>query len=121
PRQPRASRQRRTGAAGTASENASASSNSLNAEAIANELKSRPDFPKIRSKILDVPGDWINKCRMVAVAAGVPITSGDVHRVLTVLRIKSALPTLSRTLSGNASEFLTRGSNPVKYEMTAHA
>lgn len=94
---------------------------SSDAEKVANDIKSHADFAILKAKVLDVQGDWINKCRMVAMVAGVPITSGDVHRVLTTLRIRSVLSTLSRTLSGNSTEFLTKGSNPVKYEMTSAA
>jgi hypothetical protein len=88
---------------------------------IANDLKVRSDFQSIKSKILDVPSDWINKCRLVALLADGPITSGDVHRVLNQLRIKNSLPTLSRTLTENSQEFLTNGSNPTKYTLTEAA
>jgi hypothetical protein len=55
---------------------------------------------------------------MVSYFAEEPITSGDVKRTMDALKLKSSLPTLSRTLSGNSDQFLTSGDNPVKYELT---
>lgn len=95
--------------------------NSIDPEQIANGIKTHAQFSAIKTKILDEPGDWINKCRLIALLAEEPITSGDVQRSLNVLRIRSALSTLSTTLSSNSTEFLTTGSNPVKYRMTSSA
>ncbi|MET3898329.1 hypothetical protein ABIB57_002278 [Devosia sp. UYZn731] len=93
----------------------------LDAELTANKIKTDQRFSAIKTKILDVGNEWISKCKLVALVSGEPVTSGDVYRVLTQLRIKSALSTLSKTLSGNSTDFLTTGSNPVKYELTAAA
>lgn len=95
--------------------------NALDAEQLANDIKGHPAFVKIKSKVLDVKGDWISKCKMVALIANAPITSGDVSRVLAVLRVKTSLPRLSEALSANSSDFLTRGASPVRYTMTSVA
>jgi hypothetical protein len=106
---------------GTRTKSKPESQNTLDAEALANTIKEHKLFPEFKGKILDQPADWVNKCRLVAYAADEPITSGDVFRTLERFKIKSALSTLSRTLSNNSAEFLTRGENPVKYDMTAQA
>jgi hypothetical protein len=93
----------------------------VDASAIANSIKARADFDLINSKILLVQGQWPDKCRLVAWIAERPITSGDVRRVMEALKIKVDLPTLSKALSANSSDFLTSGSNPVRYELTARA
>lgn len=95
----------------------------MDANDLANNLKKRPDFINIKRKILDISGKWKDKCMLVAVVADSPISSGDVKRVMDVLRIKSSLPTLSRTLSGNSSEFLTESgpNNSTLYTVTESA
>lgn len=96
-------------------------SNALAASDLANAIKSRDDFATLRSKFLDVKGQWSDKCRMVAYVAERPISSGDVKRVLEALKVKAELPTISKALSTNASDFLTSGTSPVFYELTALA
>lgn len=93
----------------------------LDASGIANAIKSRTDFDLINTRILLVPGQWPDKCRLVAWIAERPITSGDVKRVMEALKIKADLPTLSKALSSNSTDFLTSGTNPVRYEFTARA
>ncbi|MDJ0825594.1 MAG: hypothetical protein QNJ16_08835 [Rhodobacter sp.] len=85
------------------------SGSQLDATDLSNQIKVRSDFSAIKKKILDVKGQWKEKCILVAVVADAPISSGDVKRVMDELRIKSSLPTLSRTLKNNSSEFLTQG------------
>ncbi|MBY5987633.1 hypothetical protein [Roseovarius atlanticus] len=95
----------------------------LNGLEIANAIKERTDFGQIKAKILDVQGQWKEKCMLVAVVADSPINSGDVKRVMDALRIKSSLPTLSKTLSNNSTEFLTRNGpkNSTLYTVTGAA
>lgn len=100
---------------------ASPKERSVDPTKLSNELKSRPDFLLIKQKVLDAPSDWINKCRLVAVLVDGATTSGDVHRVLNILRIKNSLPTLSRTLADHSQDFLTSGANPTKYTITEAA
>lgn len=90
-----------------AASNGDGLSNALDANDLANKIKQREDFEAINTKVLKVNGDWLNKCLLVAVVAGTKISSGDVHRVMGVLKIKSSQPTLSRALSTNGSYFLT--------------
>lgn len=116
---PKKKRQKRPSTARSDGENYN--KQNLDGAEIANRIKTHPEFSKIKAKILDVPADWINKCKLVAYIANEPITSGDVHRTLQKLKIKSNLPTLSRNLSSNNSDFLTEGENPVKYDLTVHA
>jgi hypothetical protein len=118
--QKRASKKTRRPPAQAASTRAE-KANAVDAEAVANAIKTHQLFPQIRAKVLDVPGEWINKCRVVALVSGMPITSGDVHRTMSILRVKSVLSTLSKTLSNNSSDFLTHGSNPVSYTLTSTA
>lgn len=93
----------------------------IDAIELANRIKSDPRFEAINSKVLSLPANWINKCKMVALIADQPITSGDVKRVLDRLRIKSNLPTLSMALSQNSADFLTEGVNPVRYVFSKSA
>jgi|GEM_PF-4917636 len=92
---------------------------SIDAQELSNKIKSDIRFSAVKSKILDKKGDWLSKCKMVAYFAEEPITSGDVQRTMEAFKIKSALPSLSRALSSNTTEFLTQGENPVKYDLTA--
>jgi hypothetical protein len=105
----------------TRADNATSGEEALDAMKIANAIKVRPDFDLINNKYLMVPGQWPDKCRLVALIADGPITSGDVRRVMEALKIKADLPTLSKALSANSTDFLTSGSNPVRYELTARA
>lgn len=93
----------------------------LDAASIANAIKARADFDNINAKILLVPGRWPDKCRLIAWIAERPITSGDVRRVMEALKIKADLPTLSKALSSNSTDFLTSGTSPVRYELTSRA
>lgn len=93
----------------------------LDASGIANAIKARADFDNINAKILLVPGRWPDKCRLIAWIAERPITSGDVRRVMEALKIKADLPTLSKALSSNSTDFLTSGTSPVRYELTSRA
>lgn len=112
PKKPRAS---------NGSKPASASTHAIDAQSLANKIKTDNQFSIIKEKILDVKGDWLMKCKMVAYFANESITSGDVKRTLDALRIKSSLPTLSKTLSSNSDKFLTKGERPEKYELTSAA
>lgn len=93
----------------------------VSAQELANVIKTHALFEQMKAKVLDVTGDWLNKCRLVAYCSEEAITSGDVKRVMDAFKIKSNLPTLSNALSKNNSEFLTVGDNPVKYTQTSNA
>lgn len=95
----------------------------LDANAIANKIKTHARIQEIKEKILDVKADWKNKCLLIAWIADVPINSGDVHRVLHELRIKSTLPALSTALSGNSTDLITQPgpNNSTLYLLTATA
>ena len=95
----------------------------LDANALSNSIKAHPKFQEIKEKILDVKADWKTKCLLVAWIADVPISSGDVHRVLQELRIRVGLPQLSTALSINSTEFLTEPgpNNSTNYLLTASA
>ncbi|MEO6014330.1 MAG: hypothetical protein ABIQ30_12215 [Devosia sp.] len=86
---------------------------------IANTIKSHERFGVFNKKIILVRAEWIRKCQMVILAAGVPVHSGTISRVATALGIKNTLPTISRTLSANKAQFLTTGTNPETYNFTA--
>jgi hypothetical protein len=93
----------------------------IDASALANEIKSSDSFEVYDKKILSIIGKWTDKARLVAYLADKPITSGDVRRVMQALRVKTDLPSVSKALSGISAEFLTEGTNPVTYTMTARA
>ncbi len=93
----------------------------INAQELANKIKSHSMFPQVKKQILDKKGGLAQKCKMTAYFAERSITSGDVKRLMDELKIKSGLPALSMALSRNSSDFLTNGDNPVKYELTASA
>ncbi|WP_131494591.1 hypothetical protein [Yoonia vestfoldensis] len=113
---------RRGKSTSTSTSGASTSPATLNAEELANNIKSNQHFDKIKSKILDKKGEWVTKCKMVAHFASAPITSGDVKRTMDAFRVKSELSTLSRALSNNSSLFLTKKEgSAVKYELTSSA
>lgn len=116
------SRKRKPSRARTPDENG-AQSSQLDATDLANGIKQRPDFESIKNRILDVSGKWKDKCMLVAVVADAPISSGDVKRVMEVLRIKASLSTLSRTLSDNSADFLTQAgtNNSTLYTVTETA
>lgn len=114
---PRTQRRRSSGKL-TGAAAASAASVSIDAQELANKIKQSEHFDSVKTKILDQKADWIQKCRMTAYFSDVPITSGDVHRLMEAFKIRSQLPKLSSTLSQNSSEFLTSGGNPKKYELT---
>jgi hypothetical protein len=114
-------RTKRSQSKSTTGDPVSSRTEGLDAEQIANNIKIHPSFGQFKSKILSVKGDWISKCKMVALVANTPITSGDVGRVLTILRVKFSLPRLSEALSGNSADFLTQGVSPVRYTMTSVA
>jgi len=111
-------KRKRAPAPSKASQSAKLDADGIDAEQLANDIKMHDLYSEIRSKVLDVKGDWIHKCRAVALIAQKPITSGDVGRVMAVLRVKVSLPRLSEALSRNAGDFLTQGTSPVKYTMT---
>ncbi|WP_298679922.1 hypothetical protein [uncultured Lentibacter sp.] len=121
PLAPKKSRAKRAKSAPTGAAATSAGSISINAQELANKIKTSENFAKIKSRILDVKADWVTKCKLVGHFADEPITSGDVHRTMDALKVKNSLSTLSTTLSNNADKFLTKGDNPVKYELTSAA
>jgi len=102
---------------------ASGAETRLDANDIANKIKTHERIQEIKEKILDVKADWKSKCLLVAWIADVPINSGDVYRVLHELRIKSTLPALSTALSGNSTDLITQPgpNNSTLYLLTATA
>lgn len=93
----------------------------IDAEQFANQLKANGQFTSLWKAVLNTTGNWTDKARLVAFFAERPITSGDVKRVMDALKVKSTLPAISKALSATSSEYLTTGSNPVSYELTATA
>ena len=93
----------------------------IDAQEFANQLKTKAEFEVLWSRILNLPGQWSDKAKMIAYYAEGPITSGDVMRVMTALKVKSNLPAISKALSASASEYITNGTNPVTYELTVGA
>ncbi|MFT4122115.1 hypothetical protein [Bradyrhizobium sp.] len=100
--------------------------NAFDANALANQIKERQDFDRLTKKVIHAKGDRYNKVALVLWAAGEPLTSGQIHRVLDALDIRISLPNVSNTLKANMSKFLTSvqrraGGPPASYRLSGQA
>jgi hypothetical protein len=111
---------------GTSSSSINENEPSFDANAVANSIKNHEQFTTIESKIIHASGDWYNKIAFVLWFVDQPLTSGQVHRALQALHIRSDLPTISKTLKKHISNFLTPnqrqlGGAPATYHLSARA
>lgn len=74
----------------------------------AGEFKSRSDYAAIADKVLNARDLW-NKIRLVLYVADSPMTSGDIHKTLGQLRLKSSRRNISTKLKDKGRELITDG------------
>lgn len=97
----------------------------FDANQLANRIKQLPNSAVLSEKIWHKSNRY-NKVALVCKLAGEPLTSGDIHRVLSALRIKISLSGVSHALSNNSGKFLhsnprKAGGTIVRYELTSAA
>lgn len=95
------------------------SANLATEEALANAIKSNEKFPRINKKFIIEKPALVERCKLVIYFSREPLGSGSVLRVLTKLGIKTGAPQVSKALSNNKIQFITSGTKPVLYELTA--
>lgn len=100
-------------------------SQKFDANALANRIKQLPNAEVLTQHVWHEK-DTYNKVALVCLLAEQPLTSGDIHRVLTSLQIKIDLPRVSTTLKKNATKFLNSaprklGGAAPRYELTSAA
>lgn len=96
---------------------------SVDSQNIANSIKEDSRFPTFEKKILHLR-DRYNKVALVVWHAGIPLTSGDIHKTLKALLVRINLAHVSNTLTSN--KFLpdrarARGGPPTRYVLTGAA
>ncbi|MBR0819227.1 hypothetical protein [Bradyrhizobium liaoningense] len=109
-----------------ATNEANAPDSSLDVNAIANQVKESEHFPSIEQKILHASGQRYNKVAFAIWFVNQPLTSGDIHRVLTALGVRIGLPSVSEVLKTNLKKLTTdkarkHGGAPAAYQLTAKA
>ena len=106
--------------------NEGADESGFDANEFANKLKNDELFPKIEKNIINPRGKVLNKVTFVLWHANVPLTSGQIHKSLSLLRVKIDLPSISNCLSKNSKNFIlskprTNGGPPSQYSLSAPA
>jgi hypothetical protein len=96
----------------------------LTRNGLANKIKESEGFEQHETQILH-QSDRFNKVALVCYHAGVPLTSGDIHRTLTALGVKIGLPAVSVTIKSSGNSFLNNmprkaGATP-SYQLTGKA
>jgi hypothetical protein len=99
---------------------------SLDVNAIANQVKESEHFSSIEQKILHASGQRYNKVAFAIWFVNQPLTSGDIHRLLTALGVRIGLPAVSVALKTNMKKLTTdkarkHGGAPAAYQLTAKA
>lgn len=123
---PKVQRQKKKRSRPIQRETESNAENTFDANALANQIKERQDFDRLTRKVIHAKGDRYNKVALVLWAAGEPLTSGQIHRVLDALDIRISLPNVSDTLKANMNKFLTSvqrraGGPPASYRLSGQA
>lgn len=91
---------------------------------LVNKIKAQPDFAKLEKGILHKTDRW-KLCQLVLAVSEAELTSGQICKVLTQLKVKVTLPALSTALSNNNSclqhdKAIKKGSIPL-YQLTGKA
>ncbi|WP_076833702.1 MULTISPECIES: hypothetical protein [Bradyrhizobium] len=99
---------------------------SLDVNAIANQVKENEHFSEIEQKILHASGQRYNKVAFAIWFVNQPLTSGDIHRLLSALGVRITLSAVSVVLKSNMKKLTTdrarsRGGAPAAYQLTAKA
>lgn len=98
----------------------------LDVNAIANLVKESEHFSAIENKILHAPGQRYNKLAFAIWFVDQPLTSGDIHRLLSALGVRIDLSAVSVGLKTNLKKLTTdkarkKGGAPAAYQLTSKA
>lgn len=95
----------------------------VNAEEVANRIREHSNFSDLNSRFILGDASRAERAKFVAWAVGdVPITSGDVHRVLQALGVKFDAATATRAIGDSKNEYIKDSTGPqLTYRLTTAA
>lgn len=95
----------------------------INAEEVANRIREHPNFTDLNSRFILGDAARGERAKFVAWAVGdVPITSGDVHRVMQALGVRFDAATATRAIGDAKNEYIKDSSGPqLTYRLTTAA
>lgn len=87
--------------------------------AIANSIKESDKTDLIRKHFILKEGDYLNKAKLVMLHSDEPLTTGDIERIYRELGVRVPLPSVSKAMSAQKSQFFLSSDTPARYSLTA--
>lgn len=95
----------------------------INAEEVANRIREHPNFTDLNARFILGDAARGERAKFVAWSVGdLPITSGDVHRVMQALGVKFDAATATRAIGDSKNEYIKDSTGPqTTYRLTTAA